>query len=423
MSFIRKSPESLWKRKIIILSLGIIFIILYLIFGNYDNSAFYLLQISQLNLAVLSYNTKIVNIFLNQPNKTHLWSLRLADDDYFRIERLLPCRIVEYTGGWKKHQINSCDNSTINEYSVENTLKAQKWLFNHQHPINCTNKRFAIIRKFAWSGFGSTIHQIAWAFGKALADNRIAVYQTPGDWLYGSCHSNNPDCFFLPITNCSIPSIIDNNKTIYINANHGYWTEPIYPFIFRNQTFNWYRSQLVFYLLRYKSETLLYVQRSIIKSMKTSSIDFYRPFIAIYVRRSDKITGKEMDHAYPLKDYFQLFDGDARRANITNIYLNSEDNNVFKEFNELNKEKQNYYKLLKIKTKKNIIFTKLTAMSKKKRGEIVLDFLTDLFIEANAYLHAGTLTSNWCRLVDELRLTLGKTLMYYTPEKKYYLEK
>jgi hypothetical protein len=45
------------------------------------------------------------------------------------------------------------------------------------------NKRFAIIYNFASSGFGSTVHQIAWAFGKALADDRIAVYQRPENWV------------------------------------------------------------------------------------------------------------------------------------------------------------------------------------------------------------------------------------------------
>ncbi|CAF4525588.1 unnamed protein product, partial [Rotaria magnacalcarata] len=33
-------------------------------------------------------------------------------------------------------------------------------------------------------------------------------------------------------------------------------------------------------------------------------------------------------------------------------------------------------------------------MGSEPRGKIVLEFLTDLFIEANADLHAGTLTSN-----------------------------
>jgi hypothetical protein len=116
-------------------------------------------------------------------NKTHLWSMRLADENYYRIARLLPCRTVKYVGGPKAEPMDSCDQSIINEFSVETTLHAQKWLYEHQNPANCTNKKFAILHQFAWSGFGSTVHQIVWAFGAALGEGRIAVYQTPGNWV------------------------------------------------------------------------------------------------------------------------------------------------------------------------------------------------------------------------------------------------
>ncbi|CAF0946642.1 unnamed protein product [Adineta ricciae] len=353
---------------------------------------------------------------------SHLWSLRLADDAHFRLAKAIPCRTIEYTGGPKKDPVNSCADQSTNEFSVENTIKAQQWLFNHQHPSDCSNKRFAIIRKYAWSGFGSTVHQVVWAFGVALAEDRIAVYETPGHWLYGDCVSSNPDCLFLPITNCSVPRNVDGNQTSYINADFGHWSKPVHPSAFQNRTFNWYRAQLLFYLMRFKPETLAHVQKMAAQYLQVSSIDVLRPFIAIYVRRSDKITGREMKQAYPLKQYFGLFEADLQRTNITNIYLNSEDNQVFDEFIEINKQKQGRYKLLSIKAQKNVVFASLTRMSQHDRGKIVLEFLTDLFIEANADLHAGTLTSNWCRLVDEMRLTLGKILPYYTPEDRYLLD-
>jgi len=126
---------------------------------------------------------QIINSFSYGHNSTHLWSMPLADQNYFRLARLLPCRTVSYTRGPQPGTIDSCDHSSTNEYSIPNLLQAQKWLYEHQHPADCTNKRFAIIHKFAGSGFGSTIHQIAWAFGIALADDRIAVYQTPGNWV------------------------------------------------------------------------------------------------------------------------------------------------------------------------------------------------------------------------------------------------
>ena len=113
-------------------------------------------------------------------NSTHLWSMHFADENYFRLATRLPCQVVEYSGGPKIDTMDSCDHSSASEYSMENTLGAQKWLYEHQHPMNCIDRNFAVIQNFAWSGFGSTIHQIAWALGMALAENRITVYATPG---------------------------------------------------------------------------------------------------------------------------------------------------------------------------------------------------------------------------------------------------
>jgi len=173
--------------------------------------------------------------------------------------------------------------------------------------------------------------------------------------------------------------------------------------------------------MRYNAETLVHVQRTVAQYFDPPTVDLHHPYIAVYVRRSDKVQNREMSQAYPLQQYFDLFDADVRRANITKVYLNSEDDNVFNEFENINKNKSGYYKLLRIKARKNIVFHSLMVMPLKDRGKIVLEFLTDLFIEANADVHAGTLTSNWCRLVDEMRLVLGKMKAYYTPENKFFL--
>ena len=116
-------------------------------------------------------------------NVTHLWSTRLPDANYYSMLRSLPCRSANYTGGRKGDEIDSCDSTTLKEYSLESTLHAQKWIYDHQNPADCTNKKFAVIHQYAWSGFGSTVHQILWAFGTAVALDRIAVYEAPGNWV------------------------------------------------------------------------------------------------------------------------------------------------------------------------------------------------------------------------------------------------
>jgi hypothetical protein len=126
---------------------------------------------------------KALKTFSFAYNITHLWSMRLANKNYYDLARLLPCRTITYVGGPTNETTNSCDQSTLNEFSIERTLFAQKWIYEHQNPPDCTNKKFAILKNFAWSGIGSTIHQIVWAFGTALAQDRIVVYHTPGNWV------------------------------------------------------------------------------------------------------------------------------------------------------------------------------------------------------------------------------------------------
>lgn len=233
---------------------------------------------------------------------------------------------------------------------------------------------------------------------------------------------STPECLFLPISNCSIPSEIDGNRTIKIPANIDHWTKPIHPPVFQNRSFNWFRSQLLFYLMRYNPETLAHVQEKVAQYFNPPSVDLHRPYVAIFVRRSDKVSSREMSQAYSLQQYFDLFDADAHANKIKNVFINSEDENIFHEFDELNKNKTGYYKLLRINTTRNIMYGSLTSSSPEKRNQIILEFLTDLYIEVNGDLHVGTLTSNWCRLVDEIRLALGKWTPFYTPENRFIID-
>jgi hypothetical protein len=137
--------------------------------------------------------------------------------------------------------------------------------------------------------------------------------------MYGDCDSTNPDCLFLPISNCSVPSKIDGRQTIRIEANYGRWSNSTVTRAFKNRTFNWYRAQLVFYLMRFKPEILAHAQKTVAQYFNPPSLDLHHPYIAVYVRRSDKVRYKEMSQAYTLKQYFDLFDADAQKANIRTV--------------------------------------------------------------------------------------------------------
>lgn len=140
-------------------------------------------QRAKINTKLTAYEREYLQSFSFAYNVTHLWSIRLPDENYYRIVRSIPCRTVDYTGGPKIEPFNSCDQSTLNQFSVKKALEAQKWLYDHQHPADCTNKRFAVIHQYAISGFGSTVHQILWALGVAFGEDRIAVYAKSANWV------------------------------------------------------------------------------------------------------------------------------------------------------------------------------------------------------------------------------------------------
>ena len=81
-----------------------------------------------------------------------------------------------------------------------------------------------------------------------------------------------------------------------------------------------------------------------------------------------------MSQAYSLKQYFHLFDSDAQKLKIKTIYINSEDEQVFNEFIQINKEKNNYYKLLNVNVTRSQTYMTIISMSKEQRGELVLQF-------------------------------------------------
>jgi hypothetical protein len=189
--------------------------------------------------------------------------------------------------------------------------------------------------------------------------------------------------------------------------------------VFQQKSFLWFHSQLIFYLLRYNHKTLSYVQWKIAESFVPPSIEAHNPYISLYVRQTEYRIGRGIRKLPSLKQYFDLFYKDSIKGNIKTIYLNSEDENIFKEFKELNQNKSNYYKLLNITMKKFLPVSRTSSTSEETNYRILLDLLTDLYIQVHADLHAGTLTSNYCCLVDALKLVLGKIIPFYTPDNRY----
>ncbi len=212
---------------------------------------------------------------------------------------------------------------------------------------------------------------------------------------------------------------MNGTTIISIDANTNEFPDSI-PMVFRRKSFIWYRSQLLFYLLRYNRDTLAYVHQKIAQSFVPASIEAHKPYISIFARQPETmVTKKKSKNLYSLNRYFELLTNASFSANITTVYLNSDEPTFSEEFTELNANKSDRYTLLTMTLDKDLPFNVISSMPQDARTKNILDCLTDIYVQVHADVHIGTLASKYCRLVDALRLTLGKTIPFYTPDNLY----
>ncbi len=177
----------------------------------------------------------------------------------------------------------------------------------------------------------------------------------------------------------------------------------------------------MFYLLRYNQQTFSYVQSQTVQSFIPPSIEAHSPFIALSFPISEKFKRGEVSKPFLLNQYFHLFHADSIKGNITTIYFSSQDKSIYTEFTKLNENLSNRYKLLTITTTNKFGYNLIPSSAKETRTSILRNILTDLYIQAHADLHVGSLASSSCRLVDAIRLVLGKTIPFYTPDNLYLI--
>jgi hypothetical protein len=183
----------------------------------------------------------------------------------------------------------------------------------------------------------------------------------------------------------------------------------------------------MFYLLRYNQQTFSYVQSQIAQSFHPPSIEAHSPFIALSfpvsenVKRPKRSKRREVSNPFLLNQYFHLFHTDSIKGNITTIYFSSQEKSIYTEFTKLNENLSNRYKLLTITTTNKFGYNLIPSSAKETRTLILRNILTDLYIQAHADLHVGSLASSSCRLVDAIRLALGKTIPFYTSDNLYLI--
>jgi len=296
-------------------------------------------------------------------------------------------------------------------------------VYEWQHPINCSDKHFLIWgwESEFWSvGPGSEIHIMSYLLALAIIHNRIFILNPEKEWPYTDrdyCGSTlNIECFVLPITNCTLPtnsSHLWGNTTAYLNTTNKYLRLEIGPWESRNVfsfqtlpqwncTLSLWRIATISYFLRWNDRLMSWL--SLEYNRLFSSIDPTRS-ISMHIRHGDK--WKEM-RVHPLADYLEVaawFKDEYGNHSLDTILLSSEDPVVFNEIQN-NTNWKVYYNPNSPKVTTTQISPRDLAQA---TGPSLFSKLTFLNLELNArgFAYVGTTQSNWCRLINSLRIMRG----------------
>ncbi|CAK9882942.1 unnamed protein product [Sphagnum jensenii] len=346
---------------------------------------------------------------------------------------------------WTGQRLNQSAQVTNRQpgQAMFGTIAAQRDIWKYQHPNSCENQKFLVYVMLDWEvGIGSMIHVTTAALGVALETGRILVlYPTPNlSWVKGvfcEDYDTLDTCYFEPITSCPVYDIfggklekLDDIPEIDLSGNvdqshltvlraHPFmvansWPESILmsvPDQFRKlllmsgmpeyQWYHWWRAQAVTYIVRPNRRTLLELDSRRRLLFPHKVID--PGTISIHVRHGDKwmedtLVDDEV-HLRLAEELLEKFPDIAKR----NIFLSTADPKSVQFFAKLTNWNVSWTNLSRVDD------ATISPMDRANRlgwTEEFLNSLLDLGLALECDAFVGMYSSNWNRLIDELRSTV-----------------
>lgn len=324
------------------------------------------------------------------------------------------------------------------------TRDAQEIISRHQNPSSCSNARF-LVSNFN-SGLGSMIHVATYHLALAMAHNRVLLFDPSWGKQYTdplTCGSvTSLECFFQPPSSCTLG---DASDVIYVNEVPPYLKDFNESATFvppqlakfasayvnpaaRSETagFHWYRAQATAYLMRLNAKTVhkLFLLRTNDDLGVSFPVSDESPFplrsgsVSLHVRHGDK--GREM-RLVPGSDYFVAAERaflsqnpfmDPSTLVIREGFISTEDSAVIDEAVALSDPNASSthaglnlsrwsWRWLNMSRSNGNGETEL--QSSLSRGHTALLHLLNLLMALECDVWVGTRSSNWNRLIDELR--------------------
>lgn len=342
---------------------------------------------------------------------------------------------------------------------LHGTAFAFRKIWQHQHPKNCNTAKFYVLRHFP-AGIGSSLHVLSASLAVAMTHGRVLVhYEDPSFMWYDRKYCRGVrswECWFLPMTSCKPLPDADVKPIDYKGVLRPQRAFAHVPRIFRDtlsacshlkpqRHYAWFRSVSLAYFVRFNGRTreqldglrarTLKVVRREGSSLPEKLGQLPPGTVSVHVRHSDK--GREMElldfpeyHAKAVRlaagdQCVPVIDAWCSEARSTFAYepghfgnralfVSTEDPRVIKQAVELSrKQGRDAWDVVYTDEYRGNLSPRGQVKRKGVKQQTLESFLIlELALEADAWV--CTLQSNWCRLIDELRMTVaGKAALPY----------
>lgn len=322
------------------------------------------------------------------------------------------------------------------------TMAAQHAIWRHQHPKSCSAKKFLVYKASgSGNGIGSVLHKTTVLLQAALNLDRILVlYPQPGgQWVdapYCLRTYTLDSCYLEPLSSCSIRDAMGYRKwedvpwldagTYGRNSDRTLKDECVtfgaqflwaqrgpagatptlfHPLLHRGNvstaSYYWWRAQGVAYLVRPNARTLKVLQRRRVEIFQNGSIA--NGTLSVHVRRGDKWKESTLadDDAYLRAAEWMVRDhADSVQRSI---FLSTEDADTVRFFAGVRNWTVRWTSVRRQRSgfQSDAEFVQLVGYDAE-----FLNSLVSLQLALDCSAWVGMISSNWNRLVDELRSTI-----------------
>ncbi|PNH04725.1 hypothetical protein TSOC_009049 [Tetrabaena socialis] len=334
------------------------------------------------------------------------------------------------------------------------TTEAQQAIYQHQHPADCRNATFLVVHFKAYGhGLGSTIHMMSFGLTMAIRLGRVFIHGGGGDsWAHDNkfCESASllDECLLQPMSSCSLEDVMrgeaapftydldpaswPTHRVLQAKTTGNYrLIPPTFQQLLVNSPISmagkgptdcalplphpakgdregfavqWWRAQSSAYVYR-PVPRLLHAIRNHAKEILQAVNGTVPPgTIGVHVRRGDKEReSKDITDAEYLSRVEALHAASAAAGAPLQrtIFLSTEDTVTLSVF----KSWANWTVLHTDVPRHHEKISPMKFASKMGIGEVVLNDLVSLELALQCDAWVGSLSSNWVRLIHELRAT------------------